>query len=343
MKATTQRLVLAEPGRFAWKDVSAPTLGSERSAIVRPTAVTLCDLDRPVATGAFPLPMPIPFGHEFVGAVVEIGDAVTSVDVGDRVVVPFQISDGECPRCRTGLTANCAAVPPRSQYGFGAVGGNWGGGFSDLVGVPYADAMLLRVPPGVDPLALAAAGDNLVDGLRCVAPFMDRRPDARVLVLGGIGSVPLYAAMFAVGLEASRVDYVDSDTDRRRIAESVGATAHEEIPEPSGAYDVAVDGTLFDPTGLGRAAETLDVDGALTIATIYLTRPELPHFELYMKGVDIRTGRVQARAGGPRAIELVAAGLVDPMLVTAGELLDWEGAADSILDAGVKPIYVRSP
>src|SRR5437763_275083 len=95
-----------------------------------------CDLDWPMIVGRAPFPLPIHLGHECVAEVVEGPEGFAS---GDRVVVPFQISCGTCERCRRGLTGNCSTVPPRSMYGFGQFGGEWGGMLSDLALVPYAD------------------------------------------------------------------------------------------------------------------------------------------------------------------------------------------------------------
>lgn len=336
-----RRLVATAPGVLEWQDTPDPQLRDDTDVIVRPIAVTVCDLDRPMVTGGFPLPFPIPLGHELVAEVVDAGSAVVQHATGDIVVVPFQISCGTCGSCRAGLTANCDSVPVRAQYGFGAVGGDWGCGFADLVRVPYADAMLVPVPAGVAPEAVAAAGDNLADGYRCVAPHLGRVPGAAVLVLGGIGSVPLYAAMFASALGAGVVDYVDIDSARRRTAEAVGATAHEGVPPGcEGSYDVVVDGTLFDPAGLTTATRALRRDGVIVGATIYLTDPTIPYFDLYLKGAHLHTGRVHARALAPAVVDLVASGAVDPMQVTAGEVRPWEDALH-LLAAGTKPVFVR--
>ena len=93
---------------------------------------------------------------------------------GDRVVVPFQISCGECARCRRGQTGDCESVPRLSMYGFGAFGGNWGGASSDVVRVPYADAMLVPLPDGLEPATVASASDNIPDAWRTVAPPLER-------------------------------------------------------------------------------------------------------------------------------------------------------------------------
>lgn len=322
-----------------WVEEVPPDIEADTDALVRPTAVTLCDLDRPVVSGRFPLPMPIPFGHEFVGTVTRTGSAVQSVSVGDQVVVPFQISCGVCARCTQGLTANCESVPPRSQYGFGEAGGPWGCGFSDLVRIPFAEHMLLPIPAGVDQSMVAAAGDNLGDGYRSVAPHLEHRPGGEVLVLGGIGSVPLYAVMFAMALGAGKVDYVDTDGDRRDIAAQYGAAAMPAVPKDD-RYDLVIDGTSFDPDGLATACRALRPDGTIVGATMYVEDPALPYLALYMKGAHFHTGRVHARAEAEPVLAMIAEGLVDPSHVTGGEILPWSDA-EHLMETGTKPVFTR--
>jgi alcohol dehydrogenase len=95
-----QQLMLHGPGTVAWAEVSEPVMSDGEAAIVRPIAVATCDLDVAVLRGRLPLEGPYPFGHEAVAEVVEVGDLVRSVSVGDLVVVPFQISCGACGPCR---------------------------------------------------------------------------------------------------------------------------------------------------------------------------------------------------------------------------------------------------
>jgi len=335
-------LTRTEAGRVEWLDAPEPRLGGPREALVRPIVVTLCDIDRPMADGRFPVPGAIALGHEFVAEVLEVGEAVRDVRPGDRVIVPFQISCGACDRCTIGLTAHCRATPPRSQYGFGVVGGEQGGAFSDVVRVPFADGMLVPVPHGVPLESLACASDNLGDGWRAVAPELARRPGADVLVLGGIGSVPLYAVAVARACGAGRLDYLDSDRTRLAIAERLGARALEApIPERAGEYDLVVDGTLLDPKGLPCALRSLRPDGLCVGVTIYLADPHVPYFEMYSKGARFETARVQARAVMPPVLDLVQAGKVDPSLVT-GAVLPWDAAPDAIAGDVLKPVFVRT-
>ena len=145
-----QRLMLEGPATVSWAEAEEPALPGPDAALVRPVAIATCDLDVAVLTGRYPLQGPYPFGHEGVIEVVEAGDQVTGVAPGDLAVVPFQISCGACQPCRRGRTGNCAAHPWMSMYGLGEMGGlEWGGLLADLVTVPHADAMLVKLPAGV--------------------------------------------------------------------------------------------------------------------------------------------------------------------------------------------------
>ncbi len=143
-----RQLTLLEPKKVEWQEVPEPVIEDGRQALVRPIAVALCDADQPAILGESPAAVPVALGHEFVAEVAEVGEDVGTVSVGDRVIVPFQISCGHCVRCAGGQTGDCTTVDRLSMYGFGGLGGPWGGALSDLVRVPFADAMLLPLPEG---------------------------------------------------------------------------------------------------------------------------------------------------------------------------------------------------
>lgn len=150
-RPTMRALSVRPGGRFVWRSVPSPPLPGPDGALVHPIAVATCDLDRAVVLGHSPFPLPLHFGHECVAEVVQVGDQVTDFRPGQRVVVPFQISCGRCRHCQTGHTGSCVTVPPLSMYGFGVGGGHWGGALSDVLAVPYADAMLVSLPKGSSP------------------------------------------------------------------------------------------------------------------------------------------------------------------------------------------------
>ncbi len=228
-----RRLILDGPGAVHWEGCDEPTAGPGQ-AMVRPLAVATCDLDVAVLHGVYPLTGPYPFGHEAVAEVTAIGDGVTTVTVGDRVIVPFQISCGACDPCRRGRTGNCDRHPPLSTYGLGPMGGlSWGGLLTDLALVPHADAMLVPLPDGLDPVVVASASDNIADAYRTVGPQLAAEPGAEVLVVAGEGgpaSIGLYAAGLAVALGSSRVVYVDDAPERQAIASSLGLGAGRPHP-----------------------------------------------------------------------------------------------------------------
>jgi alcohol dehydrogenase len=245
---------------------------------------------------------------------------VTAVSPGDRAVVTFQISCGECAPCRRGRTGNCAAHPPLSTYGLGTLGGlEWGGLLADLVAVPHADAMLVPLPGGVDPLTVASASDNLPDAWRTVGPQLAAEPGVEVLVVGGDAgpnSIGLYAAGLARALGAARVVYLDRHPDRLAIAEALGAEVVDgPPPRKAGAFPVTVDAS-GSSDGLRCALNSTAFDGTCTSPSIYLDDPALPLFQMYSRCCTFHTGRAHARPAIPPILELVAGGF-DPSLVTS--------------------------
>ena len=338
-----QQLQFVAPGTLEWREVPPPALATAVDALVRPMVVTTCDLDHAILHGTVPFPGPFAFGHEFVAEVVAVGDAVRSVAPGDRVIVPFQISCGACDRCRRGLTSSCQTVRPRAAYGLAPLGGEWGGAFSDLVRVPYADAMLVQVPAGARAAALACASDNLVDGWRTVGPWLEETPGADVLIVGGgARSIALYAVAIAKALGAGRVDYRDVDRDRLALAERLGASVAEGPPPArAGDYPITVDASA-DPAGLACALRSVSPYGVCTSVGIYFGDTAVPMLEMYTRGVRFVTGRVNARGDLPKVLALIAGGRLDPGVVTSA-ILPWEGVVDGLQADQTKPVFVRDP
>jgi alcohol dehydrogenase len=337
-----RQLTIAEDRKVDWQEVPEPTLGGPAEALVRPLAVALCDLDQPMIRGEVPIPGPIALGHECVAEVVEVGGEVERLRVGDRVVVPFQISCGECARCRAGLTNSCRAVQRGSMYGFGAFGGDWGGTLSDLVRVPFAEHMLVELPASIDPAAFASGSDNLPDAWRTVGPPLADRPGADVLIIGGgAPSIGLYAVGIAAALGAASVTYVDDDEQRTEVARRLGA---ETIDGPlERRYDrrpITVNATASHE-GLHCALRSTEPDGVCTSVGIYYeeTTP-LPLLEMYTAGITFVTGRVQARPIIPEVLELVASGKLDPSLVTS-RTAGWDDAVEAVQEPQRKLIITR--
>src|SRR5262245_1225313 len=218
-----RQLVCTGPGLVKWRDVPEPRLAGDGEALVHPIAVARCDIDLPLTSGAFPIREPFALGHECVAEVVALGDRVRGLEIGQRVVVAFQLSCGACRSCAAGHTANCDQYPVLSDFGMQPLSGiEYGGMLSDLVRVPHAQAMLAPVSPRLDSVALGSVSDNVLDGYRAVAPHLGAFPGSEVLIVThGLKSVPLYAALTALALGAERVDFASNDDDVLEVAERV--------------------------------------------------------------------------------------------------------------------------
>lgn len=327
-RARMRALSAAPGGRLRWSDVPAPAPPPPQGAIVHPIAIGTCDMDCPIALGATPVPLPLHLGHECVAEVTAVGERVSTVAVGDRVVVPFQISCGECRPCEEGHTSNCLSVPPTSLYGFGVAGGHWGGAFSDELAVPFADAMLAPLPPQLRPEAAASVADNVCDAYRHVAPhlpaILERDADAEVLIIAAVRpdtlftySCALYAGLIAKACGARRVRLADCRPSARADAQRLGLdTAHPKELRRAAQAPLVAD-ISGDPAGLHLALSCTAPDGICSSAGGLHRSARIPALAMYAHNVAFHVGRTNTRALMPAVLELMVAGKLQPELVTS--------------------------
>ena len=347
-------------------------------ALVRPFIASRCDGDvlpihRPVSramqlglrtglidpvvasiVGRVPFRGPFGIGHECVAQVTAVGQDVKHFRVGDVMVVPWAVSCGECRHCRLGLTAKCVTTTTAtpggtlSAFGFGAMTGDWGGMVADSLRVPFADHMLVRVPNTLDPLRIAAAGDNLSDAWRAVVPALRGRPEGAVIVIGGgAQSIGLYAAGLAVGHGASVVDYFDDNAERLDIAQRLGArvhrlsTKHRSLGSPVRRhYDVAVEASSR-PDGLASALRALRPGGVCTGTGYYLAPgTKIPAMEMYATSASLHIGVSHVRPVLPELLDFLVTSDFPAELVTT-RLADWEEAPAAYASRSVKVVLHR--
>jgi alcohol dehydrogenase len=275
-----------------------------------------------------------------IGEVVDVGDAVRRIRPGQLVIVPSQISCGTCRNCRRGFTGRCLSVPLGAGYGMGREGG-FGSAAADLVRVPFADAMLAPLPSGADPVALIGAADMALDAWRAVAPQLQQRPGATVLVMGGLAAViGIYAAGIAVALGASRVDYVDDDEARLRQAARYGANAIRRPTELANMYEIVVDADGQADT-LVQAIRAAEPEALFTSVTIHM-RPltGLPLAEMYFKGLSFHTGRANVSTAIEPVLALCSHGHFHPERVEI-TLYGFDDAPEAWLDPTVRTAASR--
>src|SRR5262245_7888845 len=266
-----KQLTCSGPGAVEWREVPEPRLEGGGDALVRPLAVARCDIDVPLISGVFPIREPFALGHECVGEVVALSDGVRGLEVGQRVVVAFQVSCGRCRSCAAGHTANCDAYPVLSDFGMQPLSGTeYGGMLADLVRVPHAEAMLAPLPAQVDPVALASVSDNVLDGYRAVAPHLAELPGSEVVIVAhGLKSIPLYAALAAIALGAERVDVASNDSEVLALAERLGARPmRTEFGKPERRYPIVVDAGLT-AEGLNYAIRSTAPEGICQSVSFY--------------------------------------------------------------------------
>jgi threonine dehydrogenase-like Zn-dependent dehydrogenase len=340
-------LVFRGPMDLAWEEVETPQLMEPRDALVRPIAVARCDLDPAIALGLYPMPAPFVMGHEMVGEVVAVGEAISNVRVGDKVIVPFQLSCMTCAPCLRGHTNACLNVPSGTAFGLGPHGGiDLGGALAELVRVPWADVMLIPLPEGMDPVTAAGIPDNVSDGYRCVAEPLAERPGAPVLVVGGLApSVGLYAVMAALALGSERVVYVDDDAARLELAVAAGA----EVVDAKDQWDslklaerfpIVVEANVLDP-GRNFALQSVEPCGVCTsVSGGASSRSNLPLQSMYLKGVRYEIGRVHACATARPVLDLVSSGALDPARII-NKVVPFSEAVEGMILPVTKVVFVN--
>jgi glutathione-independent formaldehyde dehydrogenase len=217
--------------------------------LVRITTTNICGSDLHMYEGRTDFETGRWFGHENLGEVIEVGNGVDKVKVGDYVVLPFNVSCGFCKNCERGFTNYCLTTQPDpamagAAYGFADMG-PWPGGQAELLRVPYGDHNCLRL--GED----AAEKQNDYVMIADIFPTGYHATELAGVIPGdsvvvyGAGPVGLMAAYSATIKGAGKVMVVDRHPDRLRLAESIGA-----IPIDDSQTD-PVQAVLEQTMGLG--------------------------------------------------------------------------------------------
>jgi threonine dehydrogenase-like Zn-dependent dehydrogenase len=146
-------VVFHKPGDMRVDEVPDPKIEAPDDVVLRVTATAICGSDLHIYNGFLPQTRPMVMGHEFMGIVEEAGPAVTSLQKGDRVVVPFPIACGSCFFCGHDLPGHCENSNPKKYgpeggmldqkggalFGYTDLYGGYSGGQAQYVWAPYAN------------------------------------------------------------------------------------------------------------------------------------------------------------------------------------------------------------
>lgn len=216
--------------------VADPEIVNPRDAIVEVTSTAICGSDLHLYNGVVPgMRSGDILGHEFMGRVVETGSKST-LEKGQRVVVPFTIACGACFFCERRQYAACDNSNPAEDqdlteplfghavgglFGYSHLTGGYAGGQAEYVRVPYSDIGPVVVPDGLDDDRVLFLSDILPTGWMAAANADIEEGDT--VAVWGCGPVGLFAVQSAVLMGAARVIAIDHYPHRLELARRLGA------------------------------------------------------------------------------------------------------------------------
>jgi threonine dehydrogenase-like Zn-dependent dehydrogenase len=301
-------------------DVAEPEIGAPGDAVVRLRLSAICGSDLHVLDGKLPMDVGDPIGHEAVGVVEAVGDAVERFQPGDRVAIAFLNVCGECWYCRQGASALCGN---RTNFGFDAATGGLGGLQADAVRVPRADHNLLAIPGDVDDEHALFVGDVLTTGWYGVG-LATPRPGESVAVIG-CGPVGYFAVQAARAMGVETVIGIDPVGERLDLIRAQGAigvdpgagdvkAAVREVTEGRGV-DVAVD-AVGSLAAFDTARKVVRRGGRVSVVGVYGEQEsvELRMRDAWLKSVQLLFAGVAPIHGWwEQALAAVRSGDVDPI------------------------------
>lgn len=235
------------------KEVPDAKIEKPTDVLVRITSTNICGSDLHMYEGRTDFKKGSVFGHENVGEVAEIGNAVARIKKGDMVCLPFNIGCGFCRNCEAGLTAFCLTANPGmagAAYGFAGMG-PFNGGQAEYLRVPYGDFNCLRLPEDAKEKEAdyVMVADIFPTGWHCTR-LAGLQPGESCVVYGA-GPVGLMAAYSAMIQGASKVMIVDRHPDRLKLAEKIGVIPIDD--SKGSAVDQVL--SLTNGTGADRGCE----------------------------------------------------------------------------------------
>ncbi|HEX7349542.1 alcohol dehydrogenase catalytic domain-containing protein [Brachybacterium sp.] len=304
------------------QDVPDPQLQDAGDAIVRITSTAICgsDLHLYEVLGPYMTAGDV-LGHESMGVVEQVGSGVSRVRVGDRVVVPFNISCGHCWMCTRGLQSQCETTQVTEQgsgaslFGFSKLYGQVPGGQAEQLRVPHADYGLITVGKDLPDERYLFLSDILPTAWQGVK-YADV-PEGGSLAVMGLGPVGQFAARIGVHL-GNRVFAIDPVPERRAMAARHGVEVFDQSPQSVDAIREATDGrgpdAVVDAVGMeahgspvARAAHQVvghlpKVMGQKAMETVGVDRLAALHTSLDL-----------VRRGGTVSLSGVYGGVASPM------------------------------
>ncbi|WP_431219284.1 glutathione-independent formaldehyde dehydrogenase [Leifsonia xyli] len=345
------------PRQVSVQDVPDAHIERPTDVLVQITSTNICGSDLHMYEGRTDFETGRWFGHENLGRVVEVGDGVDKVQVGEYVVLPFNVACGHCKNCERGHTNYCLTAQPKDEWAGAAYGfadmGPWAGGQADLLRVPWGDFNCLRL--GEDAAEKQSDYVMLADifptGYH--ATEMARVQPGDQTVIYGAGPVGCMAAYSAVLKGASKVMVVDRHPDRLKLVEEIGAIpiddskvdpveAVNEMTMGLGADNGCecvgyqahdVEGNEHPNMTLNRLVRSVRFTGTIGVVGVYIPQDPGASDELakqgevvfdygqfWFRGQTMGSGQAPVKKYNRRLRDMIAGGKANPSWIVSHEL-----------------------
>ena len=302
-------------------DVPDPRILNKKDAIVEVSSAAICGSELHLYNGFVPtMEQGDVMGHEFMGEIVEIGPEVKQRRVGDRVVVAFPISCGQCFFCKKELYSLCENTNPNAWmaekffghspagiYGYSHLTGGFAGGQAEYVRVPFADIGTIKIENGFSDEQVLFLSDIFPTGYMAAEQCNIQPGDT--VAIWGCGPVGQFAIRSAFLLGAERVIAIDRFPARLRMARDGGADTIDY--EETDVYD-----TLMQLTG-GRGPDScmdaVGLEAHMPGPVYYYDRIKQAMMSESDRPIALRQAIMACRNGGTVSIPGVYGGLIDKM------------------------------
>jgi threonine dehydrogenase-like Zn-dependent dehydrogenase len=305
-------------------NVDEPSIREPTDAIVRITSTGICGSDLHLYEVMTPfMRQGDILGHEPMGIVEAVGSGITNVSVGDRVVMPFQISCGHCFMCDQKLYTQCETTQVREHdkgaalFGYTKMYGAVPGGQAEFLRVPQAQNTTIKVPHGPPDERFVYLSDVLPTAWQAVA-YADVPPGGTLAVLG-LGPIGDMASRIAMhqGVRVIGVDLVPERLERcrQRGVEVLDLEEHDDLPAviremtDGRGPDSVIDAVGLEAHGapVGKLAQTMAGLLPSALASKIMERTGIDRMNALYLAIDI------VRRGGTISISGVYGGESDPL------------------------------
>ncbi len=331
------------------KEVQDPTIHKKDDIIVRITSTAICGSDLHIYKGSMPAQKDMVIGHEPMGIVEEVGPEVTRVKKGDRIILPFNVSCGECYYCKNEMESQCdhanenPEVDAGAYFGYTERYGNYPGGQAEYLHVPYGNFMPFVIPESCElpDEALLFLSDVIPTAWWSVESGGVKKGDTVVVL--GCGPVGLMTQKFAWMKGAKRVIAVDHVPYRLQHAKKMNNVEIVNFDEQDeaglyireitkGGADVVIDCVGMDgkknaleavgqklkiqggtTSALKIAKEAIRKFGTLQVTGVYGAKyNQFPLGNLFERNIIMKMGQAPVIHMMPMLFDMITKGEFDP-------------------------------